>query len=64
MTSVAQENMIFELQTIAFNNNYEALHEDDYLLQDKMADPIAFSATTSKDTLYYHMAMKDDDKEQ
>ena len=29
-----------------------------------MADHIAFSATTSKDTLYYHQAMKADDNKQ
>ena len=64
LTSVAQQNMNFEPQTIAFSSYYETLHEDDCLLQDQMADPIAFSATTSKDTLHYHQAMKADDKGQ
>ena len=35
---------------------YEALHEEDYTLQDKMAYLISFLAKTDADTMYYHQA--------
>lgn len=41
--------------------HYDALHEDDYKLQDEMMDPFAFLSQMddeAKDTLYYHDAMK------
>ena len=34
LDSVSQQNLTFEPQTIAFNSYYEAIHEDDYELQD------------------------------
>ena len=40
------------------------MHEDDYLLQDQMNDPIAFLATANKDTLYYHEATKAPDRDE
>jgi hypothetical protein len=41
---------------------YDAMHEDDYKMQDDMMDPIAFLAHTSDpDTMYYHQAMKQPD---
>ena len=45
---------------------YDALHQDDYKLQEKMKDPIAFLANMEKekDTMYYHEAMKQRDKEE
>lgn len=43
---------------------YEAMHEDDYTLQDNMADPIAFKASTDPDTMYYHEAISAPDKDQ
>ena len=52
-------------QTCAFNANivstpayYQALHQDDFKLQDDLSDPIAFLATTDGDTLHYGQAMK------
>ena len=42
---------------------YEAMHREDYSLQDKMSDPIAFLAQSDGDTLNYGQAMKTDDKE-
>eukprot|EP00957_Ditylum_brightwellii_P021149 1594150-Ditylum_brightwellii.AAC.1 len=36
---------------------YDAMHKDDYRIQDLMQDPIAFKASTNSDTLYYHQAM-------
>ena len=62
LQSVSQHHLTFE--TIAFNSYYEAMHEDDYELQDQMTDPIAFLATNNKDTLYYHEAMKAPDREE
>ena len=43
---------------------YEALHEEDYKIQELSADPISFSAAAEKDTMYYHQAMKCSDKAQ
>ena len=64
LQNVSQQHLTFEPQTIAFNSYYEAMHEDDYELQDQMTDPIAFLATNNKDTLYYHEAMKAPDWEE
>ena len=40
---------------------YDALHEDEYAIQEDMKDPIAFLASMKKqsdpDTMYYHQAM-------
>ena len=41
---------------------YDALHQDDYKMQDDMVDPIAFLAKTDADTMYYHQAMAAHDK--
>ena len=58
-------------QTCAFNTNialttayYEALHQDDFKLQDDISDPIAFLATTDGDTLHYGQAIKAQDRDQ
>ena len=40
---------------------YDAMHEDDYKIQDVMQDPIAFVATSDEDTMYYHQAMNQPD---
>eukprot|EP00957_Ditylum_brightwellii_P172136 13104673-Ditylum_brightwellii.AAC.1 len=42
---------------------YDAMHEDDYRIQDQMQDSIAFKATTDPDMLYFHQAMAAPDKE-
>jgi hypothetical protein len=41
---------------------YDALHEDDYRIQDDVRDPVVFMSATDKDTIYYHQAMKSPDK--
>jgi len=43
---------------------YDALHEDDYAIQDAMQDPIAFMSNKKgdADTMYYHQAMAAPDK--
>ena len=58
-------------QTVAFNTIegksqicYEAFYEEDYNIQELLADSIAFSAEVEKDTMYYHQAMKCPDKSQ
>ena len=57
--------------TCAFNANiasipayYEALHQDDFKLQDDLSDPIAFLATTDSDTIHHGQAMKAQDRDQ
>ena len=51
-------------QTITFSTYYDALHQDDYLIQDDIQDPIYFQAQLDKDTLYYNQSMKANDKEE
>jgi hypothetical protein len=41
---------------------YDALHEDDYHIQDYMRDPVAFMSATDEDTMYYDQAMRAPDK--
>jgi hypothetical protein len=42
---------------------YDALHEDDYRIQDDMRDSVAFLSATYEDTMYYHQAMRAPEKE-
>jgi hypothetical protein len=53
-----------EQRDIAFQSYYEAMHEEDYLLQDEMLNPIAFLAGSNEDTMYFHQAMKAPDRNQ
>ena len=53
-----------EQRNVAFQAYYEAMHEDDYLLQDEMMNPIAFMANSNQDTMYFHQAMKAPDRDQ
>ena len=79
LDSVAQQDLEFHdfhrdcyvPQTVTINTTedksqvyYEALHEEDYKIQELLADPIAFSTAAEKDTMYYHQAMKCSDKAQ
>jgi hypothetical protein len=43
---------------------YDALHQEDYRIQDDMINPIAFLAKTDADTMYYHQAMRAPDRKQ
>ena len=54
----------FEATTDDIETYYDALHEDDYSIQEDMADPIAFMANKKgdPDSLYYHQAMAAPDK--
>ena len=48
----------------AYSSYYEAMHEDDYLLQDQLQDPIAFMNSTSPDVLYFDQAMRQPDRDE
>jgi hypothetical protein len=37
---------------------YDAMHEDEYRIQNEMTDPKAFLAKTDEDSMYFHQAMK------
>ena len=41
---------------------YKVMHEDDYIMQEQMKDPIAFKASSDRDTMYFHQAMQVPDK--
>jgi hypothetical protein len=45
-------------------DDFEAFSMETYLIEKEMEDPIAFSATSDADTLYYHQAMQAPDKAQ
>ena len=47
---------------VSYNSYFDALHQEDFKLQDKMTDPIAFSAKDGIDTLHYGQAMRAADK--
>ena len=67
LDSVAQHDLNFDSvgpHTISFSSSFDALHQDDYKLQDDMVNPIAFQDTLDNDTLYYSQAMKADDRKQ
>ena len=51
-------------QTIAISTYYDALHQDNYLIQDELQDPIYFQDQLDKDTLYYNQVMKANDKKE
>ena len=42
---------------------YKALHQDEFVIQDELADPITFLAKVDGDTLLYRKAMKAPDSE-
>ena len=37
---------------------YEAMHQDDYKIQDDMQDPLAYRAASDPDIMYFDQAMK------
>jgi hypothetical protein len=53
-----------EQRGVTFLAYYEAMHEDDYLLQDEMMNPVAFMASSNQDAMYFHQAMKALDQKQ
>ena len=53
-----------EQEEIAFSTYYDAMHEDDYLLQEQMFDPVSFMTHANQDVMYYHQAMKAPDSKE
>jgi hypothetical protein len=70
LESVQQEGLAFAAERNdiqeeeAEERYYDAMHEDEYRIQDDMKDPIAFLAKTDEDTMYFHQEMKAPDKEE
>jgi hypothetical protein len=42
---------------------YDAIHEDEYFIQDDMRDPLVFMSATDEDTMYYDQATRAPDKQ-
>jgi hypothetical protein len=70
LESVQQEGLAFAAERSdirgeeAEERYYDAMHEDEYRIQDEMTDPIAFLAKANEDTMYCHQATKAPDKEE
>jgi hypothetical protein len=63
-TQRMRESMNQGLNITSYSSYYDILHEEDFLIQDQMCDPIAFKASSDPDNLYYHQAMAAPDKNQ
>jgi hypothetical protein len=61
-TKRMQESL--EQRNIAFQAYYEAMHEDDYSLQNETMNPIVFVSHANKDTMYFHEAMQAPDADE
>jgi hypothetical protein len=61
-----QRNMAFVAQLSESEevdeSYYDALHEDDYRIQDDMRNIVAFTSATDEDTMYYDQAMRAPEK--
>jgi hypothetical protein len=70
LESVQQEGLAFAAERNdiqeeeAEERYYDAMHKDEYRIQDDMTDPIAFLAKADEDTMYFHQAMKAPEKEE
>lgn len=53
-----------ELSFSAVIGEVDALHQDDYRIQDSMSDPISFMGLNEKDTMYFHEAMNAPDRDE
>jgi hypothetical protein len=62
-----QRNMAFamELSQVeeAYEAYYDALHEDEYRIQDDMRGQVAFMSATDEDDVYYDQAMRGPDRQ-
>jgi hypothetical protein len=64
LESVQQEGLVFSAESNdvpeedAEERYYDAMHEDEYRIQDEMTDPVSFLAKTDEDAMYFHQAMK------
>jgi hypothetical protein len=68
--SVQQEGLAFASETSNLQEGdtkeeyYDALHEDEYRVRDKITDHIAFLAKKDNDTMYFHQARKSPDRDE
>ena len=58
------EGVESNLVTTEDEEYYDALYREDYKIQDEMTNPISFSASSDPDTMYYHQAMKEPDRQE
>jgi hypothetical protein len=70
LESVQQEGLVFAVESNDVQEGdaeevyYDALHEDEYRIQNDMTDPISFLGKTDEDTMYFHQAMKAPDRDE
>eukprot|EP00957_Ditylum_brightwellii_P193040 14698496-Ditylum_brightwellii.AAC.1 len=57
LESIAQESMYF-------STYYDAMHKDDYVQQELMHQPLAYLSQSDLNTMHFHQAMKEPDKEE
>ena len=62
MTGVGARSL--EQEKLAFSVYFDDLHEEDYNIQERMDNLIAFKATNNPNTMCYHQAMRASDKEE
>ena len=55
-------NRIKEQELLSQSTYCDVLHRDDYELQDRMDDAIAFKTTNDPDVMHCHEAMKESDR--
>ena len=60
MTEASLQSL--EQQDLIFSSYFDALHKEDYKIQEDMDDPIAFKASGDPDSMYYYQAMRAPDK--
>ena len=48
---------------VTYSSYFDALHQEDYKLQEDMEDPIAFAAKDGIDVLHYGKAIRASDKQ-
>jgi hypothetical protein len=61
-TQRLRESINQGLNITSYSTYYDALHEEDFAIQDQMQDPIAFKASSDPDTMHYHEAMAAPDR--
>eukprot|EP00957_Ditylum_brightwellii_P152637 11618352-Ditylum_brightwellii.AAC.1 len=54
----SEEQKDFDL-SIAYLTYYDVLHEDEYVPQEDMQQPLAYLSQADPDTMQYHQAMKE-----
>ena len=59
-----QEGMESHTTSVVDDAYYDALHQEDYRIQEEMTNPFSFAASSDPDTMYYHQAMRQPDKKE